>query len=63
MDYDMEAFRRDVAERMTAEKQEDGEMTYEQWKEYRARYEAETAAAGPSAWSAEARVWGEKTAS
>ena len=36
------------------------EMTYEQWKEHMERYEAEKAAAGPSAWSAEARMWAER---
>lgn len=40
--------------------QEDDDMiTYDQWKEYQEKYEAEKAEAAPSDWSQEARTWAE----
>jgi hypothetical protein len=39
---------------------EDGDMSYEQFKEYMARYEAERASLEPGAWSREAREWAEE---
>ena len=55
MDYTMDKFRAAVA----AEMEDDGMLTYEQWKEYQAKYEAEKKTAAPSDYSEEARTWAE----
>jgi len=52
----MDTFRAAVA----AELEDDG-MSYEQWKEYQAKYEAEKATAPPSDWSRDARAWAESS--
>lgn len=41
--------------------QEDDEMlSYEQWKEYQAKYDAEKSAESPASWSDEERAWAEQ---
>lgn len=41
------------------EKEDDSVSSYEQWKAYQERYEAEKAAQAPDAWSQDARAWAE----
>lgn len=53
----MDTFRAAVA----AELEDDGMLSYEQWKEYQTRYETEKAALTPSDWSHDARQWAESS--
>lgn len=55
MDYNMDKFRAVVA----AEMEDDGMFTYEQWKEYQTKFEAEKKTQAPSDYSEEARTWAE----
>jgi len=43
------------------ERMEDDTVTYEQWKEFKDKYEAEKADEAPAPWSEEARTWAEGT--
>ena len=52
----MDTFRAAVA----AEMEDEDMFSYEQWKEYQNKYEAEKAAAEPANWSLEARTWAEE---
>ena len=52
----MDTFRAAVA----AEMEDDEMFSYEQWKEYQTKYEAEKANAEPADWSQEARTWAEE---
>lgn len=66
VEYDGKVYTFDSSGHVTAkaaeqpQKEEDDMLTYEQFKEYMTRYEAERAAQPPSDWSKEDRAWAEE---
>ena len=55
------AYIRPIKAMQTTETEDDGMLTYEQWKEYQARYRKELQDNDSGTWSAEARKWAVET--
>ena len=56
----MADFRRDVAQAMAEESQEDEDMTQETFDRFMEQYQKERAGMDPASWSAQARAWAER---